>query len=552
MFALVQGTTRRVRLNVSNSLGYFLIKFSNQYNLDVVYGVFANIGSVLKPIIQVTEIGGYGVPNPLDGEVNLNVIGNWSALIYRQSSATNLDVNLAEYLSTTNVFVQGDSTCVFAPRNTPMIKTCQDVKDCLGIDSDGEATYFLNQQGNWVLVQGGGGGGGTWGSITGTLSNQTDLQSALNAKFDDPSGTTSQYVRGDGSLSTFPSIPSGTVTSVGLTMPTAFSVASSPITSSGTIAVTGAGTTAQYIRGDGTLATLPISSAITFMFSGTASSISTYYQAQELSVYTSGALTTVSQTVTTSETLLASFATNSGYPNQTVIPIGSLLVHYETQKASGGQSYYTRFKIYKRNLAGTETLLLTSDDSTTTSSNSIIQQTITAYNSSPLTLLSTDRLVVKVYAVSLATSPTISILFDDTTNARLELPFNPYSGSFLTSLNGLTTSVQTFAVGTSGTDFAISSATATHTFNLPTASATNRGALSTSDWSTFNSKIGGSGTTNEIAYFSASGTIASLTTGTYPSLTELSYVKGASSNLQSQINAINPVGSKLYLYNNYI
>jgi len=28
---------------------------------------------------------------------------------------------------------------------------------------------------------GGGGGGGTWGSITGTLSNQTDLQNALNA-----------------------------------------------------------------------------------------------------------------------------------------------------------------------------------------------------------------------------------------------------------------------------------------------------------------------------------------------------------------------------------
>src|SRR5208282_4213885 len=27
-----------------------------------------------------------------------------------------------------------------------------------------------------------GSGGGTWGSITGTLSNQTDLQTALNAK----------------------------------------------------------------------------------------------------------------------------------------------------------------------------------------------------------------------------------------------------------------------------------------------------------------------------------------------------------------------------------
>src|SRR5690606_32205253 len=29
---------------------------------------------------------------------------------------------------------------------------------------------------------GGGGGGGTWGSITGTLSDQTDLQTALDAK----------------------------------------------------------------------------------------------------------------------------------------------------------------------------------------------------------------------------------------------------------------------------------------------------------------------------------------------------------------------------------
>lgn len=32
------------------------------------------------------------------------------------------------------------------------------------------------------ITGGGGGGGGTWGSITGTLSAQTDLQNALNAK----------------------------------------------------------------------------------------------------------------------------------------------------------------------------------------------------------------------------------------------------------------------------------------------------------------------------------------------------------------------------------
>ncbi len=44
----------------------------------------------------------------------------------------------------------------------------------------------------------------TWGSITGTLSSQTDLQTALDAKFDDPAGTTSQYIRGDGTVAALP------------------------------------------------------------------------------------------------------------------------------------------------------------------------------------------------------------------------------------------------------------------------------------------------------------------------------------------------------------
>lgn len=98
-------------------------------------------------------------------------------------------------------------------------------------------------------------------------------------------GTSGQYITGAGGLVTFPTIPtqfnpiagsgitisgsypnitfnsvsggSGTVTSVAVTMPAAFSVAGSPITSAGTIAITGAGTTGQYIRGDGTLATFP-------------------------------------------------------------------------------------------------------------------------------------------------------------------------------------------------------------------------------------------------------------------------------------------------------
>jgi hypothetical protein len=63
-------------------------------------------------------------------------------------------------------------------------------------------------------------------------------------------------------------------------------------------------------------------------------------------------------------------------------------------------------------------------------------------------------------------------------------------GGGITSLNSLTSATQTFATGSAGTDFAIASAGTSHTFNLPTASATNRGLLSSADWSTFNSKIG--------------------------------------------------------------
>lgn len=58
----------------------------------------------------------------------------------------------------------------------------------------------------------------------------------------------------------------------------------------------------------------------------------------------------------------------------------------------------------------------------------------------------------------------------------------------ITSINTLTPTAQFLVTGTAGTDFGIVSSVATHTFNLPVASASNTGKLSNSDWSTFNSK----------------------------------------------------------------
>lgn len=85
-------------------------------------------------------------------------------------------------------------------------------------------------------------------------------------------------------------------------------------------------------------------------------------------------------------------------------------------------------------------------------------------------------------------------------------------GSGITSLNSLTGAAQTFSVGTTGDDFGISSATTVHTFNLPTASSTKRGALSSADWSTFNGKQAGDASLTSIAGLTyASGSYIALT-----------------------------------------
>jgi len=111
-----------------------------------------------------------------------------------------------------------------------------------------------------------------------------------------------------------------------------------------------------------------------------------------------------------------------------------------------------------------------------------------------------------------------------------------------TSVNGLT-----FVAAATG--FTIAGGTTSKTLTV-----SNTLTLAGTDTSTLNIGTGGtlgtaaftaatayaaalSGTINEIAYFNSSTTIASLAVATYPSLTELSYVKGLTSSAQTQITA---------------
>ena len=101
-----------------------------------------------------------------------------------------------------------------------------------------------------------------------------------------------------------------------------------------------------------------------------------------------------------------------------------------------------------------------------------------------------------------------------TTNSGKVLTAGASAGSlsWTTPTTGTVTSVAALTLGTSGTDVSSSVATDTTTpvitLNIPTASATNRGALSAADWSTFNGK--GSGTVTNVT---GSGAI-SVATGT--------------------------------------
>jgi hypothetical protein len=86
----------------------------------------------------------------------------------------------------------------------------------------------------------------------------------------------------------------------------------------------------------------------------------------------------------------------------------------------------------------------------------------------------------------------------------------------LYTLNGISSAGQTFAATATSLSNApaITSSGSVHTFNIPLASAAatvTAGLVSNSDYTTFNNKIGGSGTANYITKSSAAGTITAST-----------------------------------------
>jgi len=469
---------------------------------------------------------------------------------------------------------------------------------------------------SWV-EQSGGGGGGTWGSITGTLADQTDLQLALDNKVDKVVGkelSTNDFtdaletklngieagaevnvnadwnaISGDSQILNKPIIPTQGITSVGLTMPVAFNVANSPLIADGTLAVTAAGTASQYIRGDGQLATLPTgssggSSVVYYLNGSVNSSVAGYKQMDNEAIIGIGTNFSLA-----GNGLIAQFLTDVGNPNRIEIPGGAwnFEMFFSVSSVGGNPEFYIDLLKYD----GTTFTLISSGSNNpeVLDGGNTTDLYLTSLAIPNTALLVTDRLAVRVYVVNNSGGRTVTLHTEDNTLCEI---ITTFSGG-VTSLNGLTANTQYLAVGTTGTDFNIDSTVDTHTFNLPTASSSNRGALSSANWTTFNGKqdalgytpenvankenttldtsttkyptnnlvktnidlkanlasptftgtvttpaiVVSSETADTIASFDVSKNIKSLPVATYPSLTELSYVKGTTSAIQTQLNS---------------
>jgi hypothetical protein len=273
-------------------------------------------------------------------------------------------------------------------------------------------------------------------------------------------------------------------------MPAAFSVTGNPVTTSGTLAVAAAGLSTQYIRGDGQLANFPTSSgggsSVSYYLNGSVAqgtfAGSAYEQMSKTPVLGGG--TTFTRTNAQGNGLIAQFITDANDPSVLSIPAGNWNLELFLRATSNGSSPSYYVELLKYDTVGLTFTSIANDAATPEgiTNGTTLDAYFTALAVPATTLAVTDRLALRVFVNT--SGRTIEL---HTENGHLCQVITTFSTG-LTSLNGLTAQTQLLAVGTSGTDFAISSTTATHTFNLPTASAANRGALSTTDWSTFNGK----------------------------------------------------------------
>jgi len=306
---------------------------------------------------------------------------------------------------------------------------------------------------------------GTWNAATNTptLANGTgdtgdvyicNVAGTVNFGAGPLTFAVGDYVIYSGSIWQRSSGAVGTVTSVGLsTNGNSITIGSSPVTTSGTISANFVGNSTQYINGAGNLTTFPTLTGYVPYTGATANvDLGTFDLTADILTAATGSYTSSGG----GNTLEVTHSSGSG-------------IALNITKAGNGEGLYINKTSGSGNAA---TIIGTLSATTLVKSGGTSSQFLKADGSVDSTAYGT----------------------------------------------GSVTSVAALTIGTTGTDLsstvANSTTTPVITLNVPTASATNRGALSSADWTTFNNKqntltnpVTGTGTTNYIAKFTGTSTI---------------------------------------------
>lgn len=192
---------------------------------------------------------------------------------------------------------------------------------------------------------------------------------------------------------------------------------------------------------------------------------------------TAAAEQTVATTVGVGATAtVQSFQTPSGVPGTTNIPAG-LWQFYLHFSGTAGNSWSVFAEVYKRDLGGIETLLLTTDAIPTTALSGTPTMILSDGVFPASTVLTTDRIVVKVRVQNTGVgSQTITFHTEGATNYSVGT----------TTLNQIVPTGGVTAV--TGTAPITSSGGTTPAIGIPKATALVDGYLDNVDWSTFNGK----------------------------------------------------------------
>ena len=361
-----------------------------------------------------------------------------------ESQVTNLVNDLAgkqPNLGFTPENVANKATNLTSPDNIKY-PTTQAVSTGLSLKQDtitGAATTIVssNLTANRALLSDNNGKVAT-NSVTSTelgyLSGVTSgIQSQINGKFNNPTGTITDYIAGNGTILPFPSTGGG-----------------------------GGGGVNYYLNGG----------TVQSVIGGT-----NYYQMSSTPVVGSNTDFNL-----TNASPIVSFITPPNFPGITKIPAGNWNLQIWASMSSNGGSPTMTAKVYKYD-GSTFTLIATSIPEVV-NTGTAIDSHFFSVAIPQTTLLATDQIAFTITAGNLS-GLTMTIHTQD--SHLCEIFTNIPSG--IASINSLTIADQFLTVGTSGTNFNIASSNATHTFNLPTASATNRGALSSTDWTSFNNKL---------------------------------------------------------------